>query len=436
MKTRAGLLFVYCLAVAVPAGATQGSGVAARGANDSRSGAVVFEKVRPSLVTLRNALVSTGERSTLGSAFAVDRQGRAITNYHVVAEHALRPERYALEYESASGPWRRAQVLAIDVVHDLAVIQLEQFAGGPIPLFAGPSKPSMRLGEPIFSLGNPLDLGFTVTAGTYSGMVRGGHGATVHFTGALNAGMSGGPALNACGDLVGVNVSRMADGEQVSFLVPIEHAQDLYRRATAEPAIDLRKVRDVIASQIGSEQARISALALGRTWTAGAGRALSVPEMLDDAVECAAQDNDQGRFSMPYEFRSLQCAMRNMIYVDEGFYASGVVYASHVLRAKTLNTVQLFRAADRVAKSELLGLRSRHYARQVCTESFIDLRGRPGRAVVCAQAFRELQGLYEIEVRVISQNGESEVTVSRLALNGFTWDNGMALVSRYMDWMR
>ena len=436
MRLRCAVLFCLAVAAVPPAGATPGPGAASRGAAAVRSGAVVFEKARPALVTLRTALVPTGERSTLGSAFVVDRQGRAITNYHVVAEHALRPAQFALEYEYPEGQWQRARVLAIDVVHDLAVVQLAGHGGGRIPLFPATPGTPMRPGEPLFALGNPLDLGFTVTAGTFSGVVRGAHVSKVHFTGALNPGMSGGPALNARGEVVGVNVARMAEGELVSFLVPVGHAQALYGRALGDAPLEPGRVREEIARQLDDEQQRISAAALGSGWSAGNGGSLSVPDLLPESVDCASRTSGQTRLPLAYEVRSVSCSLRDMIYVDDDFWAGGLVYAKHVLQSRRLNPLQLARAAERVARNDLLGLRTRRFARQLCTEDFIEVQGRPSRAVVCAQAFREMPGLYEIELRVVSQDGDGQVTVSRLTLNGFSWDNGMQLVSRYMEWMR
>ena len=76
----------------------------------------------------------------------------------------------------------------------------------------------MSQGERIYSLGNPLDIGFAVIEGTYNGLVERSFYPTIFFAGSLNPGVSGGPTLDQQGRVIGINVAARRDGEQVSFL--------------------------------------------------------------------------------------------------------------------------------------------------------------------------------------------------------------------------
>jgi serine protease Do len=124
------------------------------------------------------------------------------------------------------------QLLAFDVVHDLALLKPVDpapLAGrGAVPL--RPADEPMARGARIFSLGNPLDVGFAVAEGNYNGPVERSFLRTLFFGGSLSPGMSGGPALDEQGRLIGVNVAARRDGEQVSFLVPAEHVRALIER--------------------------------------------------------------------------------------------------------------------------------------------------------------------------------------------------------------
>src|SRR4029077_3549412 len=93
-----------------------------------------------------------------------------------------------------------------------------------------PANEPLSQGERIYSLGNPLDVGFAVTEGTYNGLVRRSFYPQIFFGGALSGGMSGGPALDEQGRVIGINVARRVDGEQVSFLVPARFAVALLAR--------------------------------------------------------------------------------------------------------------------------------------------------------------------------------------------------------------
>ena len=72
--------------------------------------------------------------------------------------------------------------------------------------FRAPSA-ALSQGERIYSMGNPLDVGFAVLEGTYNGLVERSFYPSIFFGGALNSGMSGGPALDEQGRVVGVNVA-------------------------------------------------------------------------------------------------------------------------------------------------------------------------------------------------------------------------------------
>jgi S1-C subfamily serine protease len=93
-----------------------------------------------------------------------------------------------------------------------------------------PENLALPRGARIFALGNPLDVGFAVAEGTYNGPVERSFLETLFFGGSLSAGMSGGPALDEQGRLIGVNVAARRDGEQVSFLVPAKPVRALIER--------------------------------------------------------------------------------------------------------------------------------------------------------------------------------------------------------------
>src|SRR4030095_16715580 len=110
---------------------------------------------------------------------------------------------------------------------DLAVVRTEGHEAPPLALDTTTPPKGVR----AWSIGYPLDVGLTITEGVSNGRVEDSFDPRIHYSGAINAGMSGGPALNAAGQVIGINVSAYRSQQLVSFLVPAAHAEALIERA-------------------------------------------------------------------------------------------------------------------------------------------------------------------------------------------------------------
>ncbi|MDU6730665.1 MAG: trypsin-like peptidase domain-containing protein, partial [Bradyrhizobium sp.] len=155
------------------------------------------------LLQIRTLLADAGRQTSTGSGFLVSADGLAITNYHVVSDAALEPKTYRLEYTGADGTQGGVTLLAVDLPNDLALVRVDKHDAPFFTFDKAALEGSLPKGERLYSLGNPLDLGFTIIEGTYNGLVEHSYNDHIHFTGALNPGMSGGPAVNAQGQEVG-----------------------------------------------------------------------------------------------------------------------------------------------------------------------------------------------------------------------------------------
>ena len=162
-----------------------------------------------------------------GSGFAVADGRRIVTNYHVVAQAVLYPQQYRLEYLASDGRTGPLHVLAIDVRNDLAVVAADDLELPPLKLRS--EIPAQ--GERAWSIGFPLNLGLTITEGVANGLVENSFEQRIHYTGAINEGMSGGPALDTRGRVYGVNVSVVTGRQLVGFVVPAKHIPGLLARA-------------------------------------------------------------------------------------------------------------------------------------------------------------------------------------------------------------
>ncbi len=184
----------------------------------------VYAAYEEAVYQLRIIELESNSQSSLGTGFLVSNalnQLKIATNYHVVSSTLFNPKKYRIEFNFSG--FTEPQILvvsSIDVVNDLALLEPQkplQLPRETIKAFTlQPTLPPK--GETLYSLGNPHNIGMTVVEGNYNGLVEHRFVDQIHFTGAVNSGMSGGPVVNDAGKVVGVNVATA--GNQIGFLVP------------------------------------------------------------------------------------------------------------------------------------------------------------------------------------------------------------------------
>lgn len=197
---------------------------AAHGQNDDPAKAV-FNKSKDSvfLVYLND---STGKPSALGSAF-------------VVAPHLLITNAHVADAGSpvlAVGPIRvPLKVLRSDEKNDLALLSVDiDLTSTPLALASAQATP----GEEVFAIGNPEGLENTISQGIVSGLRKMGDRDLVQITSPISHGSSGGPILNANGEVVGVAVGMLEDGQNLNFAVPVSFVRALMAQ-TSTPSLNV-----------------------------------------------------------------------------------------------------------------------------------------------------------------------------------------------------
>jgi len=183
----------------------------------------LVQQVLPSLVVVR------GRRFGAGSGIVWDSNGLILTNNHVVGRHTpivmLQDDR---EYES--------KLVARDPDVDLALLSID--ATDLTPLKAASVSP--RVGEMVFAFGHPWGQRNTVTRGIVSALVtaqnrRGDKLPIVRSDASLAPGNSGGPLVNANGEVVGINAMIVGGDQSVSIAASV--AVDFVQKATANKRI-------------------------------------------------------------------------------------------------------------------------------------------------------------------------------------------------------
>ena len=397
----------------------------------SLSARKVYEQARSQLVQIRTVLKGRASQTSVGSGFFVSREGHIVTNFHVVAEAALKPERHDLVYVTADGREAPLQILQLDVLHDLALLKAGDADGRSFDAlaFRTDAQP-LSQGERIYSLGNPLDVGFAVTEGTYNGLVKRSFYPQIFFGGALSGGMSGGPALDGQGHVIGINVARRVDGEQVSFLVPASFAATLLARGR-DAAPTRAAAYPIVTAQLMQHQAALTERFIKQGWKSATHPRYHVPVPSDEFMRCWGSSDPSRTGGLDVE-RS-NCVMDTRIFV--GDYNTGAISVRHESYDGTrLGTLRFAARHSQAFRNEdFTRLRSEYQTKPQCHEDFIDRSGLPLRAVVCLRAYKKLPELYDVSVLVATLDQTQAGVQGRFDAQGLSFANAQKLAKHYLE---
>jgi serine protease Do len=393
----------------------------------------VYDQARAQLVQVRTLLKGQDSQTSVGSGFLVTDDGHILTNYHVVSEAALEPERYRLVYSTADRSEGPLQLIAFDAIHDLAIVRpvTPGAFAGKAPLRFRPQTQQLAQGERIYSLGNPLDVGFAVIEGTYNGLVERSFYPTIFFAGSLNPGVSGGPTLDQQGQVIGVNVAARRDGEQVSFLVPAMYAEELLQRGRGATPMTAPAYPE-LTKHLMAHQAALTARFLAQPWRHAGHPQYVVPLPQEAFMRCWGRSSSADEKGLEYEYS--QCAMDTRIFVS-GWLTTGSLTVRH--EAYDGRKLGVLRFADRYSASfaneEFGGIGTRDRTAPQCHERYVDRGGLPLRAVLCMTAYKKLPGLYDVGMLVATIDAARSGVLGRFDAAGVSFDNALALSSHYLE---
>src|SRR3989442_9680884 len=161
-----------------------------------------------------------GPRKGTGTGFVVDPLGFILTNHHVIdgADRII--------VRLTDGQNLRAQRIGSDPDTDIALIKVESAKALPHATLG--NSDSLRVGEWVCAIGNPLAYEHTVTVGVVSFVGRKLFDQSldnyIQTDAAINFGNSGGPLINARGEVIGINAAISSRASNIGFAVPINQA--------------------------------------------------------------------------------------------------------------------------------------------------------------------------------------------------------------------
>jgi S1-C subfamily serine protease len=234
---------------------------------ESLSVSEVYEKAYKSVVeittTLNQSSPMGGEQqaSGQGSGFVFDAEGHIVTNHHVVDGARSVSVRFW------DGSTYDATVVGTDPSTDLAVIKVDAPADVLLPLALGDSN-SLSVGESVVAIGSPFGLEGTLTSGIVSALNREMTSPnnftisnSIQTDAAINHGNSGGPLLNAAGEVVGVNTQIKSDSggsDGIGFAIPSSTVSSIVPQIISSGSVEhaylgvgVASLSESVASELG-----------------------------------------------------------------------------------------------------------------------------------------------------------------------------------------
>jgi serine protease Do len=203
-------------------------------------------------------------QNSLGSGFIIDAGGIVVTNNHVIADAD------EITVILNDGTRLKAELLGTDKKVDLALLRVK--SDKPLVAVKFGDSDKLRLGEWVIAIGNPFNMGGTVTAGIVSARNRdinsGPYDNYIQTDAAINRGNSGGPLFNLEGEVIGVNTAIISPGSGggsvgIGFAVPaktamavIDQLKQFGETRRGWLGVRIQQVTDEIAESLGVKPPR------------------------------------------------------------------------------------------------------------------------------------------------------------------------------------
>ncbi|GAA0851828.1 serine protease [Aliiglaciecola litoralis] len=388
----------------------------------------LFNHYRHALYQIQMIDKESGNKSSIGSGFLVSATGDIISNYHVISDYVYFPDKYRIQYLDAKGNVGNLSLTNFDVINDLSLLKME--SAQPNGLFFNLAETLPDQGSNIFSLGNPHDLGMIVVPGTYNGLKKNSFYQRIHFTGSINPGMSGGPAVNASGQVVGVNVATA--GNQIGFLIPLPKIKALVNSVDTLTS-DQYKLQ--IEKQLHRNQKLMMDQLLATQWQyTGLGKA-QVPENISDFISCWGGSNASEK-NVKYLSVSNRCRIGEVIFLNGKLQTGEVEVEFEWLTTESLNRFQFHnllsnrigftRPGNQAGKNDVTNYQ--------CQQDLVSNNHNVTmKSVLCARAYKDFNDLYDVLFIAATNDYNDGSLISHFTLSGVSEASMARFTQHFMD---
>lgn len=204
---------------------------------NAMSFAYAVKQAAPAVVNIysvsieRNSFSQQQVINDLGSGVIMTRNGHILTNYHVIDNAEL------IRVDLQDGRSLSAEVLGLDRVTDLALLKID---AENLPVIPQDPELEPQVGDIVLAIGNPINLGQTITQGIVSAIGKRGltpgasHGELIQMDAAINIGNSGGALVNSQGKLVGINAGVQRGTQGIYYAIPYKLTKTIMDKLLAD----------------------------------------------------------------------------------------------------------------------------------------------------------------------------------------------------------
>lgn len=391
------------------------------------SSQALFESLRPSVLEVLTKTRGNQGIASAASGFLVQRPNLLVTNYHAVTKMIFEPDAHDLGVVTHDKQRIAAQVVAVDVRHDLALLQLETPMSAKVLTLReqAPAK-----GETGYAMGKPGNYQHSIVSGTFNGVIEENTSPQQVFSGAINPGMSGGPTLDANGLVVGINVASSSQDQILGLSVPAEALSALLRRQNTTSAPSHAALLKDISEQFAAfgkvqlaqmSQAKQAVRQLGPFQVQG--------DLSADKVCWTANKQQPDR-----NYRQVQqrCDSASGLFIMSNLYAGQIKTGAYWLQGKYISHFAMARVVERRLRDfRYVSDEDSPLGDWQCSEQ--RLRGPaevPIQLHACRRSIEKVPGLSDFRFRYIPLVAGQDALIVSINLGGYDNATAQAVLRR------
>ncbi len=387
----------------------------------------IYQMHENSVFQIRVLNRETGKKTSIGSGFIVGNGRQIATNFHVINKIILEPDLFYVTYLTKNGREGELKLLALDVVHDLALLVSDEYLGQAIT--AGDLPPK---GAPVFAMGNPLDLGLSLAVGTNGGILNQTDDSRILFSGSLNPGMSGGPTFNENGEAIGINVATARN--DISFIVPSKFLNKLITSSKNIDRGSSASLKIEVAEQLLAYEKNYIEDLLNETWPTIQLRQLTLPGTISPTVRCwdnSAKLNANALFKR-YQIR---CANKNHVYLDDANkFVGELIYEYYWLESNQLDTVRFHNLYQKLNKDQIENnLSQEEVSNFNCNTWFVEVSAEEFKVNLCRREYVEYSGLSDLLFTAALTGRDNQGFFITFIMTGTDFNATLPLVKKFLE---